>query len=86
LRRSPPPCRADLSPAERAEHTARRKEIYEEIHPETDHGGDRRSIKSQSLRLENRADCFTASTAATTGKSERVVQLDAERAVAAAVA
>lgn len=68
-------CRAELTPSDRAKHTARRKEIYEELHPETRHGGDR---KSQTVRLENEGR-FTADTAAATGVSERLVQLNAER-------
>ena len=35
--------RANLSDAERILHVARRKELYEKLHPETKHGGDRRS-------------------------------------------
>src|SRR5262249_24923897 len=38
-------CRADLSPAEEAAAAARRKEIYEELHPATTHGGDRKSSR-----------------------------------------
>lgn len=70
-------CRAELSPAERAGQTARRKEIYEELHPETRHGGDRRS--DQVAKFATRKNQFTQSTAAATGKSKRAVQLDAER-------
>lgn len=70
-------CRNELSPAERASQTARRKVIYLELHPETTHGGDR--SKSQTLQLENEAERFTASTSAATGQSERLVQLNAER-------
>ena len=70
-------CRADLSASERAQQTARRKAIYEELHPETAHGGDHKS--SRKVCDLNEAERFTASTAAVTGKSERIVQLDAER-------
>lgn len=45
-------CRAEMSPAKRASQTARRKAIYIELHPETSHGGDRRSIKWQTLPLD----------------------------------
>lgn len=69
-------CRAELSPADRASQTARRKAIYEELHPETKHGGDRASRQVGDLTETAR---FTADTAAAVGKSERVVQRDAER-------
>lgn len=69
-------CRAELSPADRASQTARRKAIYEELHPETRHGGDRASRQVGDL-VE--AERFTAETASATGKSERAVQRDAER-------
>jgi hypothetical protein len=70
-------CRANLSPAERAKQIARRKDIYEELHPETRHSGDRKS--SRNLCDLNDDDRFTSNTAAAVGKSERVVQIDAER-------
>lgn len=69
--------RAELSPADRAKQVARRKAIYEELHPETAHGGDRKS--SRQLGDLNLSDRFTADTAASTGRSERAVQRDAER-------
>lgn len=68
-------CRAELSAAQRAEQTARRKAIYEELHPETRHGGDRASRQVGDLN----PDRFTAETATRTGRSERAVQRDAER-------
>lgn len=71
-------CRNELSPTERARHTARRKAIYEELHPETKHGGDRSEPSRQVGDLKE-ADRFTVETAAATGKSERSVQRDAER-------
>jgi ParB-like chromosome segregation protein Spo0J len=67
--------RAELSAADRAAQTVRRKAIYEELHPDTRHGGDRASRQLGDLNDER----FTAATAAATGKSERAVQRDAER-------
>jgi ParB-like chromosome segregation protein Spo0J len=67
-------CRAELSPADRAKQTARRKAIYLELHPETAHGGDRKSDQ-----VANNATRFSADTATKTGQSERAVQLNAER-------
>lgn len=77
--------RAELSPSERAEQTARRKAIYLELHPETAHGGDRKS--DQVAKLSTRS--FDAETAAATSQSERSVRRDAERGekvIAAAIA
>lgn len=51
---------------------ARRKEIYEELHPETKHGGDRRS--DQVGNLHTRSERFTAATASATGKDESTVR------------
>ena len=63
---------------------AKRKEIYERLHPETKQGGDRKSEKARrSSRklcdLIEPADRFTSDTAKRTGRSERAIQLDAER-------
>jgi hypothetical protein len=66
-------CRAELSPADRAASTARRKAIYLELHPETEHGANQHSEGAGEVER------FTAATAAVTGRSERAVQLDAER-------
>lgn len=38
--------RSELSPAERALHTSRRKELYDAVHPETKNGGDRVSKRA----------------------------------------
>jgi hypothetical protein len=74
-------CRADLSPADRAKATRRRKEIYEEMHPETRAhvAGAHGSNRSQGNASANIAPAFTPETASISGKSERIVQLDAER-------
>lgn len=68
-------CRAELSPADRATQTARRKAIYLELHPETGHGGDRKSDQVANSATRS----FVAETAESVGKAERTVRLDAER-------
>ena len=68
-------CRAELTPADRASQTARRKAIYLELHPETGHGGDRRSDQVDNLSTRS----FASSTAEAIGKDERTVRRDAER-------
>lgn len=52
--------------------------IYEELHPETKHGVNQHSSTRQ---VGGSSDRFTTETASATGKSERVVQRDAERAL-----
>lgn len=68
--------RAELSPAERAMHVLRRKAIYESLHPETKHGGDR---KSKSSRQKGDSKRFTKDTAKKARTSERKVQRDVTR-------
>lgn len=69
-------CRAELSPADRASQTARRKAIYLELHPETAQhvsgGMARQGAASDNLS-------FAAATADAIGKTERTAQRDAER-------
>lgn len=73
-------CRAELDPAMRAKFTARRKELYEYLHPETRHGGNQGEAgKFGPSRQVGDTARFTADTAARTGQSERSVQRDAER-------
>jgi ParB-like chromosome segregation protein Spo0J len=76
--------RADLSPAERALHQARRKELYESLHPETKHGGDRKSVKQSSSQNEN-LKAFVDATAARTGKGRSTIARDVTRAKQVAV-
>lgn len=72
-------CRAELSPADRAKQTARRKELYLELHPETAQGspGVSRQVGDTHERTEK--ERFTEATAKVVGISERAVQRDAER-------
>jgi hypothetical protein len=68
--------RAELSPAERAAHVAARKAVYERLHPETKHGGDRKSeSRSQNANLKS----FVADTAQKTGKHHATVARDVKR-------
>ncbi|HTM72238.1 MAG TPA: MT-A70 family methyltransferase, partial [Pseudolabrys sp.] len=67
--------RAELSPAERALHVARRKQLYEREHPETKHGGKREKASRQSGDLKR----FTKDAAAKIGRSERTIQREIAR-------
>lgn len=71
-------CRAELSPAEAAYQTARRKEIYEALHEETRHG-----VAGAIGRWDAVANLATASfvadAAAQTGRAERSIRRDATR-------
>jgi len=64
-------CREDYIEAERLIALARRKELYEVLHPETRHGGDRTKSK-----LPKSASCFTKDTAAKTGAAVSTVAHD----------
>lgn len=72
-------CRAELSPADKARQTARRKAIYLELHPETapvtERGGPGRGKTTDNLSTVSFADA----TAAVTGSDARTVRRDAER-------
>ena len=68
--------RRDLGTVERGEKLLRRKEIYEALHPQTKHGGDRKSekIKSQKLRLDP-VKSFVEDTAQKLDTSPRSIEL-----------
>ena len=70
-------CRAELSPSDRARHTARRKVIYEGMHPQTVQGANAGGPSGKFVHTET--DSFAAATAKATGKDERTVRRDAER-------
>jgi N6-adenosine-specific RNA methylase IME4 len=72
--------RADLSPAERALHVGRRKELYEKIHPDTvsvrKRGGPGRGKRNESRA----ATSFIDDAAAKMGKHRATIARDAARA------
>ena len=74
-------CSTKLTASERAMFTARRKQAYEALHPETCHEAFKGNQHSSGCRQvgDNQPSRFTADTAAKTGQSERKVQRDAER-------
>ena len=77
--------RANLSDAERILHVARRKELYEKLHPETKHGGDRRSAGARSSSQNENLKAFVADIAVRTGKGRSTVARDVTRAKKVAV-
>lgn len=70
-------CGPNLSAAERALFTAKRKEAYEEIYPAVSHGGNNSSPSGQFVHTD--FPSFAEETARSTGKDERTVRRDAER-------
>lgn len=68
-------CAPQLSPAERAMFTKRRKEAYEALHPETRNGRNQHSDRVGQLVQPS----FAADQADKTGVDERTVRRDAER-------
>lgn len=68
-------CGPVLSPSDRARFTRRRKEAYEALHPETRHGGDRKSDQV----AESATRSFADDQSEKTGAAPRTVRLDAER-------
>ena len=75
-------CGTRLTSAERSLFTARRKEIYEAMHPETRNGGDRKSEKARSDQNDKLSFC--SDTAAKTGVTAKTVEREAARGAALA--
>ena len=73
--------RSSLTPAQEARATKRLKELYEAQHPETKHGGNRRSNgEIRHLKSgKSTTDRFTKKTAKVTGRSETAVKEAARR-------
>jgi len=71
-------CRAELTPSDRAQQTARRKAIYLELHPETEHG-----VAGAGARWNADGNLQTASfaseTARITGRDKSSVSRDVSR-------
>jgi N6-adenosine-specific RNA methylase IME4 len=66
--------RNDLVVLERGEQLKRRKEIYEEIHPETKQGGDKKSEEYKNQTAENAVSSFAEDTSQKTGIPERRIR------------
>lgn len=69
-------CREALTAAQEAGAVARRKELYEQLHPQAAHGGSRKSTRQNG---DLKPERFTKLTAAATGRSERAIQRAATR-------
>lgn len=68
--------RRELTILDRAIFLAERKAVWERLHPETQHGGDRKSRKLQNDdQVANIATRFSREAAEKVGLSERTVQL-----------
>lgn len=76
--------RNDLTLLERAEHLAKRKEIYLELFPETKAGTAGEKASSEARKATNAKTAFVASftksTSYTTGASIRQIEIDVKRA------
>ncbi|MCE0745552.1 ParB N-terminal domain-containing protein [Acetobacter sicerae] len=70
-------CRHELNELDRATFLAKRKEVYEALHPETKHGGDRKS--DQVLNLEHLIQSFTKATADKLGLSRQTIDRSISR-------
>jgi ParB-like chromosome segregation protein Spo0J len=72
--------RADLSPAERALHVGRRKELYEALYPETKQGKAPGKAGGGKKAKPAKLATFAKETAGKTGQSRRNIERDATRA------
>lgn len=71
--------RLELSPAQRALHVEARKTVFERLHPESRHGGDRKSEKAKSSSQNENLKSFISDTAGKTGKARSTVARDVTR-------
>ncbi|MFT8896732.1 MAG: ParB N-terminal domain-containing protein [Acetobacter sp.] len=70
-------CRHELNELDRATFLAKRKEVYEALHPETKHGGDRRS--DQVCNLAHLIPSFTEATAQKLGFDSSTIRRSLSR-------
>jgi ParB-like chromosome segregation protein Spo0J len=71
--------RVELTALERAEHMARRKQLYETLHPKVKHGGAPGKAGGGTAKSKDaRVASFAADTAQKTGLSQRTVQEDVQ--------
>jgi len=70
-------CRAELSELERAEHLAKRKEVYERLHPEVAGKGANKGPDGQFVRTDTPS--FAEDTAQKTGVTDRDVRRSIRR-------
>lgn len=61
---------------ERGQYLARRKEIYELLHPETKKGANGGWHNNKGTKLENAKSAFSSETSEKTGRSKRTIQED----------
>ena len=72
--------RADLTPAERAMHIGKRKDLYEKLHPETKRGGAPGKAGGGKKAKTAKLATFAKDTARKAQQSDRTVRRDAHRA------
>jgi hypothetical protein len=70
---------AVLRGAARGVSLVERKRLYETLHPETGHGGDRRSAEARSSSHSENLKAFVEDTAAKTGKGRSTIAREAKR-------
>jgi len=71
--------RNELTQFDKSIQTSRRKEIYEILHPETKHGGDRKSSPQVEDLIKNKTESFVEQTAKATNQSRQNVERNSRR-------